>query len=140
MTELPTIRALADLVDLVTERPVYLRYSDGPDTDDGPSLDYESGVELPGLSVTTLAPEPWWTRSAEDWIARRLCKYAELGSESGRFAWILCGREVGRGPDHEPVVTDITPVAVIDEKVIDEAKRVYRRRFEVAQDSRCHQM
>jgi hypothetical protein len=49
------------LVEFVEACPdtVYLRYSHGPDADsDGaPSRDYESGVQLPGLSVTTLTPE-----------------------------------------------------------------------------------
>ena len=95
------IRDFDELVALVreTEPPLYLRYSKGPEHDAsaGPSRDYEADVELPGLSVTNLSPEPWWTRPVEDWVARRICKYLELGQEEDRFAWLLTGAERGRG-------------------------------------------
>jgi hypothetical protein len=135
-SELPVIADLEELTEFVTRQQVFLRYSEHASTEDGPSLDYESGVELPGLSVTTLAPEPWWPRSSREWVARRLCKYAELGSESGRRAWLLRGREVARGPDHEPVIADVTPIAIIDDRVIDHARQIYRDRFDTGRDSR----
>ena len=76
------------LVGVVEARPdtVYLRYSHGPDADVSgrPSRDHESGVQLPGLAVTILTPEPWWGRPTADWIARRVCKYAELGEHDDR--------------------------------------------------------
>ncbi|NKY87379.1 DUF6098 family protein [Nocardia veterana] len=133
----PTVRTLDELTELVLSRPVYLRFSTGPAADaEGPSLDYESGVALPGLSVTTPAPEPWWPGPAREWVARRLCKYAELGAVDGRFPWLLTGTEVGRGPDHEPIVTQVEPVAIVGEEVLAEAQRVYRERFVVGRDSR----
>jgi low affinity Fe/Cu permease len=79
---MPVVDHFDELSRLVDRGDVlYLRYSKGPaaDAQDGPSRDYESGVDLPGLSVTTLSPEPWWNRPASDWVARRVCKYAELG-------------------------------------------------------------
>ncbi|MFF0492715.1 DUF6098 family protein [Nocardia sp. NPDC003482] len=138
MSELPVVETLDELTDLITHNPLYLRYSHGPEADAeaGPSRDYEAEVTLPGLSVTTLVPEPWWPRPAREWVARRLCKYSELGAERGRFAWLLTGHEVGRGPDHEPVVTAITPVARISDTVIDEAQKLYHDRFQVGRDSR----
>lgn len=41
-----------------------LRYFKGlrADARGGPSRDYEARVDLPGLSATTVEPEPWWPR------------------------------------------------------------------------------
>jgi len=88
MDGLRVIDDWGELVDLVEERPdLMLRFSNGPDADrrDEHSRDYEAGVDLPGLSVTPIGPEPWWTRSTADWVARRLCQYADLGEEEERF-------------------------------------------------------
>ena len=83
MTDLAVLSSLADVVEVVRAHgTVYLRYSEGPEEDLGhrSSRDYEAGVDLPGLSVTVASPEPWWPRPVEDWVARRLCKYADLGT------------------------------------------------------------
>jgi hypothetical protein len=136
---LRTVDDLDELVRLVQELPdLFVRYSKGPSHDArrGYSRDYESGVDMPGLSVTTIAPEPWWTRPAEDWVARRLCKYEELGDEQDRFPWLLTGQVVGYGPDHEPLIVDVRPVARVGREVLERARRLYEERFEVAQDSR----
>lgn len=137
--DLPVVDDFDELVELVRRRPgLYLRYSKGPETDlaEGPSRDYEASVGLPGLSVTTIDPEPWWTRSAADWVARRLCKYAELGEEQDRFAWLMAGHQTGLGPDHEPVVVDAEPVVRIGRGALEQAARRYHDRFDVGQDSR----
>lgn len=138
-SQLPVIDDLAELTDLVTRRrDLFLRYSKGPAADaaSGPSRDYESGLRMPGLSVTTMTPEPWWTRPAADWVARRICKYAELGAERDRYPWLLTGRVVGWGPDHEPLVADVAAVARIGPHALEAAMRRYRERFDVGQDSR----
>ena len=70
-----------------------------------------------------------------DWLARQVCKYAQLGEGDGRYAWILTGREVGRGPDHEPLVAGPHPVAVLSEDLVDQARGHYHERFEVGRDS-----
>ncbi|MFD6096903.1 DUF6098 family protein [Nocardiopsis flavescens] len=130
---LPVVRDLRALAVLVADpRPLHLRYSDGPDQDAAAvSRDYESGLELPGLSVTPLTPEPWWTRPVEDWLARQVRKYAPLAEEdSGRFGWVLRGRTVARGPDHEPLLDRVEPVAGLSDAVMDEALERYRLRFE----------
>ena len=136
---LHVIRDLDELVHLIraTDAPVHLRYSKGPDHDksSGPSRDYEADVELPGLSVTTISPEAWWSRPVEDWIARRICKYLELGEETDRYPWVLTGTETGRGPDHEPVVQVAEVLGRLDDAVVDEARRVYHERFDVGDDS-----
>jgi hypothetical protein len=127
------------LVRTVEDHPstVYLRYSHGPgpDTDGTASRDYESGAQLPGLSVTVLTPEPWWDRPVADWIARRVCKYAEHGTD-GRRPWILVGEVVGRGPDHEPLLGEFEPLAWLDTAVVEQALDHYRTRFDVGRRSR----
>jgi threonine/homoserine efflux transporter RhtA len=137
--DLRTVDDFDELVRLVTEREhLYVRYSQGPAHDgDGPSHDYEAGVDMPGLSVTPIAPEPWWPRPAEEWVARRLCKYEELGEEHGRFPWLLHGHVAGYGPDHEPLVVDVEPVARVGSRAVNRARQLYEERFEVAQDSRA---
>jgi hypothetical protein len=130
MHELRSLGELADLVARVGEP--YVRFSEGPEADARESsVDHESGLELPGLSVNPLRPEPWWTRPTRDWLARQLCQYAHLRDEDGdRHAWVLTGRVVGRGPDCEPLIADAEPIARIADAVIDEAGRVYSERFD----------
>jgi hypothetical protein len=137
--ELAVAEDLAAVVQLVLCVPdLYVRYSQGPDKDlhHPRSKDYEAHVELPGLSVAAIAPEPWWQRPVEDWVARRICSYEHLGEEEGRFAYLLTGRLVGRGPDHEPLVVHVQPIARIGDRAAAEAKQLYRERFDVGQDSR----
>jgi low affinity Fe/Cu permease len=132
------LRTLADLTELVSGRPgLYIRYSEGPEADrDRPSRDYESGQALPGLSVTPLDAQAWWTRPLADWLARQVCKYVELAEhDQRRYPWVLSGREIGRGPDHEPLVVDFSAVAVLDDQVVEEASRRYQERFDVGRTS-----
>jgi hypothetical protein len=137
--DLPLADDLAEVVQLVQQNGgLYLRYSKGPgaDAEQPFSHDYEAGVDLPGLSVTTIQPEYWWPRPTQDWVARRICKYADLGEEEDRFPWLLRGRVVGYGPDHEPLVRDVEPVARISDRALHQAKACYEERFEVGRDSR----
>ena len=137
--QVPVVRRLDELAELVTRGPQpYLRYSHGPEADARESSrDYESGLELPGLSVVPLVPPRWWHRPARDWVARQICKYAQLAEgDDGRRAWLLTGQVVDSGPDHEPLVASPRPVAFLDEEVLREARRVYHERFEVGADSR----
>ena len=127
-----------ELVDLVKRSDqLFIRYSEGPEADErGSSRDYEADVDLPGWSVTTLTPEPWWPRPVADWVARRVCKYAELAdAQPDRRPWVLAGRVVGNGPDHEPLVVDVQPVGWLSPAVLDKAKQVYNERFDVGRDS-----
>ncbi|WP_280468997.1 DUF6098 family protein [Nocardia cyriacigeorgica] len=136
--DLPRLQDLDQLTEFILGHDrIYLRYSEGPRADrrSGPSRDFEAGVDLPGLSVTTVVPENWWPRPAREWVARRLCKYAEVGEPGGRYPWLLTGTVVGRGPDHEPILVRARPLARIDETVVDEAKAVYAERFDVGRDS-----
>jgi hypothetical protein len=58
------------------------------------------------------------------WVARRLYDYAHLPHDKGPGVrpWVLTGKEIARGPDNEPLVTDVRPLGWIDLQVIDEAK------------------
>jgi hypothetical protein len=136
----PTLSSFAALCRLVEQSPagtLYVRYSEGPEADRAErSRDYESGLPLPGLSANSLTPEPWWTRPPEDWVARRLASYAHLGPSEGRRAWVLAGRVAGRGPDNEPLLTDVEPVALLTDGVVAEACTRYRAVLDAGNDSR----
>ena len=126
---MPTIHSVEELAELVGDRnDLYLRWSSGPDADaDGRSRDALTGVELLGLSVNALTVEPWWGgRSRQVWAARRLYDYDHLGRRRDRNAkpWILTGRPCGRGPDNEPLLSDVQPVAWIGPAVAREARRI----------------
>jgi hypothetical protein len=135
----PVMRRLDELAERAIRGPqVYLRYSRGPEADaQESSRDYESGLELPGLSVVPLAPPRWWRRPARDWVARQVCKYAQLAEgDDDRRAWVLTGQVVDAGPDHEPLVASPRLLAFLSEDVLREARRLYHERFDVGADSR----
>ncbi|KUN28823.1 hypothetical protein AQJ23_07825 [Streptomyces antibioticus] len=127
---LPVLRSLTELAELVErDERLFVRWSRGPEADlreAAASTDDLTGVSMPGLSANPLDVEPWWQdRSTELWVARRLHDYSHLPREKGPGVrpWILVGREVGRGPDNEPLVRDVEPVGWIDEDVIAQAER-----------------
>lgn len=134
-TTLPDVGSLDELAALAVSRaPLYVRFSAGPDADAAEtSRDHESGCRLPGLSVNPLRPEPWFDRPVLHWVARQLVQYSHL-DEPGRFAWVLAGREVGRGPDCEPLLDDVDPVVRVPAAVVDEARTVYERVFAAGDD------
>lgn len=137
--KLPTIHSLDELASFVEEHPdACIRYSKGPGDDAGEeSIDYESGLKLPGLSVNPLRPESWWTRDRRDWLARQICHYASLGDEPGRHAWLIEGDIVGYGPDREPLLEPWRAIALLDDDVRDEARARYGERFDTGRDSRA---
>jgi hypothetical protein len=130
MPQLPSIASLEDLARAVVERQrvgttVYVRFSHGPEDDaEHSSVDHASGLELPGLSVNPLTPPAWWRdHPVQDWVARQLCAYVHLGEQGdGRYPWVLEGREVGRGPDNEPLVVDVAPLGQVSDATVTEAK------------------
>jgi hypothetical protein len=127
------LQSLDQLVELVrTEPGLHVRYSEGFEADrQRGSMDTESGLELPGLSVNPLGAEPWWTRPLEDWLARQLCQYKHLREQNpDRYPWVLTGTTVARGPDCEPLLIGVQPVARISDELLDEAEARYRRNFE----------
>lgn len=137
--QVKTVESFDDLCALVAARPnVFVRYSRGPDIDGGSvSIDYESGLTLPGLSANPLHPEAWWTRPVDDWVARQVCRYVHLRDETAdhQVGWVLTGTLVGRGPGNEPLLDAIAPVAVLADAVVDQAKRHYGAHFDVGRTS-----
>ncbi|WP_309065703.1 DUF6098 family protein [Microbacterium sp.] len=132
MSDLPLMKSLDQLAALVrAESGLHVRYSEGPEHDaTESSIDTESGLELPGLSVNPLDPEPWWTRPLEDWLARQLCQYRHLAEKNpDRYAWVLRGTLAGRGPDCEPLLSDVEAVADLSEVLLEEAQERYLRNF-----------
>ncbi|KAA1424297.1 DUF6098 family protein [Nocardioides antri] len=137
--DLPLLDDLAAVTALVQEHDeLFVRYSEGPahDSERGGSRDDEAGIDLPGLVVTTIIPEDWWSGSLEDWVARRICKYQDLGEAEGRYPWLLTGSQVGWGPDHEPLVKLGEAVGRIGPEALREAKQRYHESFDVGNDSR----
>jgi hypothetical protein len=133
-----TMEDLEELTELACgTTAIYLRYSLGPDQDAATvSRDYEADVDLPGLPCTLLTPERWWPREPEDWIARRVCKYLHLAAgDQRRRPWILTGDVAGYGPDQEPLLTSVHPLAWLSGDLVGEARRRYHQRFDVGQTS-----
>jgi hypothetical protein len=127
---LPRLESLSEAADLVQLLgPVYVRFSAGPEADRSTiSRDHESGCLMPGLSVNPMTPEPWWTRPVEHWVARQLSQYAHLMVQD-RFPWLLTGEVSGRGPDCEPLLVAVTPVASLAPSVVDQAVSLYKEVF-----------
>ncbi|WP_285494050.1 DUF6098 family protein [Actinomadura sp. NBRC 104425] len=126
---MPAVTSLDELAELVAKDDrLFVRWSRGPETDaGGSSRDELTGVKMPGLSANPLAVEQWWApRPLVVWVARRLYDYSHLRHEKGHGVrpWVLVGEELGRGPDNEPLVRCVRPVAWIDESVLRDAERV----------------
>ncbi|HEX6445274.1 MAG TPA: DUF6098 family protein [Streptosporangiales bacterium] len=130
--EAPRLDRLVQLVELLDEyEQLYVRFGDHPSSETGGSIDYESGLRMPGQSVNRLRPPTWWTRPPEDWLARQICQYAHLLERSPRHqGWIVRGTEVGHGPDDEPLLDDVEVVGRIGRALLDEAQLTYQRRFD----------
>ncbi|MDQ0847999.1 MULTISPECIES: DUF6098 family protein [unclassified Streptomyces] len=122
-----TLNSLEELTGLVTSRHgLYVRWSRGPEQDlrGVSSTDDLTGVKLPGLSATPLDIEDWWgKRPVHVWVARRLYDYCHLPrvKDPRTRPWVLHGAERARGPDNEPLVTEVEPIGWIADHVIDEA-------------------
>jgi len=127
--DLPVLHDLLELADLVGDRDdLYVRWSRGPAADrSGTSVDELTGLELPGLSASALGVEPWWgSRDRATWMARRIYDYEHLRVRRHGLIrpWVLQGRMCARGPDNEPLVEDVVPVAWLSEALVAEARRI----------------
>ncbi|QBE48224.1 DUF6098 family protein [Leucobacter triazinivorans] len=129
--ELQPLATLDQLEGTLRRYPaLHLRTSDGPVADAlHPPVDPETGLGLPGLPGRPLAPEDWWYRPVADWIARQLRRARPTPRDPVRFAWVLTGSVTARGPEGEPLLADVVPVARLSEAVLDEAEERYRNRF-----------
>jgi hypothetical protein len=131
MHTLTRLDELVDLLDLGI--PVYLRYSPGPEADAAhPSVDHESGLPMPGHSANPIRPPGWWTLPIVDWLARAVCQYQRKLDEGAR-PWVLTGEVVDFGPDNEPLLVDVRPIAWLSPELVAEAERRYRQRMNVGQ-------
>jgi len=132
--ELPTLERLDELTRLIDGGlSVYLRYSPGPVADAShPSTDHESGLVMPGLSVNPLAPPRWWSLPVADWVARRVCQYLRELAEGAR-PWVLTGRVIDFGPDNEPLLDEVRPIAWLSRSLVREAHQRYQERLDAGQ-------
>lgn len=125
--DLPHLDSVAEVTDFVEEcaAPVYVRFSENPARDlQEPSADHASGLTLPGLAVNAMDPPRWWLgHPVEEWVTRQICTYVHLQDhDERRICWLLTGTIVDRGPDNEPLLRDVRPLAVVTEAAVREAK------------------
>lgn len=127
MHQLDRLDELVELMELGV--PLYLRYSPGPEADAGhPSVDHESGLPMPGHSVNPLRVPGWWTLPVEDWLARRVCQYLREVHEGAR-PWVLTGQVADFGPDNEPLLVHVRPIAWLSGELVREAHNRYVSRL-----------
>jgi hypothetical protein len=124
---LPQLDSVAEVADFVGECdvPVYVRFSEDPACDvHEPSTDRASGLTLPGLAVNAMDPPRWWRdHPVEEWVVRQICTYVHLQDhDDRRICWLMTGTVVDRGPDNEPLLQDVRPLAVVTETAVREAK------------------
>lgn len=129
--ELPVLQRLDELTVLIDSGlTIYLRYSTGPAADSShSSTDHESGLVMPGLSANPLTPPGWWSLPSADWLARRICQYLRELTEGAR-PWVLTGRVIDFGPDNEPLVDDVRPIAWLSGSLLREAHQRYQERLD----------
>jgi Family of unknown function (DUF6098) len=126
-----TLGRLDDLVELLgLGIPLYLRYSPGPEADAAhPSVDHESGLPMPGHSANPLNPPGWWTRPVTDWLARRVCQYRHQAHDTAR-PWVLTGEIIDVGPDNEPLLVAVQPIAWLSADLVAEAHQRYHEHMD----------
>lgn len=126
-SDLECIDSLDELARLAgSASDLFVRWSSSPAQDQATGLSFDelTGVELPGLSVNSLAVETWWEdRPFKLWLARRLYDYRHLrGMRAADVRpWVLEGDIVGRGPDNEPLVRCRKAIAWLGSRTIAEA-------------------
>ena len=65
-----------------------------------------------------------------------MCKYLELAEDDpDRRPWLLTGTVAGYGPDHEPLVADVHPVAWVGDHAVQQARERYHSTFHVGRSS-----
>ena len=128
---MPTLGRLDELTQLAEHGvELYLRYSPGPVADaQHASTDHESGLVMPGLSANPLRVPAWWSLPPEDWLARRICQYLRELREGAR-PWVLTGKVVDFGPDNEPLLDDVEPIAWLSGELVRHAHQRYRDRLD----------
>jgi Family of unknown function (DUF6098) len=137
VTEPAEIRTLEQLVGLLEQdlRDLYVRFA--PDGEVAtPSVDHESGLTLPGAAVNPLRPPEWWVdRPIEQWLARQIGTYSHLqDADPHRVCWIVQGDIADRGPDNEPLLAGVQPVAVVAAELVDACRRATGEDNEASDD------
>lgn len=120
--DVPMLDSLVDLERMVKQSAdLYVRYAEGWDADrERGSKDHESGIEMLALSVNPLSPELCWTRPLTDWLARQLCQFKHLfGENPKRKGWIAHGNNAGRGPDCDPLFTQVESAAKLSDALLE---------------------
>jgi hypothetical protein len=122
MPSRPTITTRSELVALVESSgaDLYVRFArDGEVAE--PSVDHESGLTLPGVAVNPLRAPRWWKdHTTEEWVARQIGTYSHLQQgEPERTCWIVRGEVIDRGPDNEPLLTDVEVVASVTAELVE---------------------
>jgi hypothetical protein len=120
-------RSLDDVTAFVAEcqHELYVRFGGDPKEDAARgSIDYESGLQLPGLSVNPLHPPSWWrNRPLRDWVRRQACAYHHLKQQHpDRRCWIVGGAVVERGPDNEPLLDDVEVFGAVADDALEECR------------------
>jgi hypothetical protein len=131
MADTAPLEVLDDLEQVVamverSDVPLFVRFSKPPPEGlEEPSVDGETGLELPGLSVNPLDPPSWWRGNGlAEWIARRICSYAHLQADDpARVCLLLSGSVVERGPDNEPLLAGAEAVAIVSGAAVDECRK-----------------
>jgi hypothetical protein len=120
------VMTVAGIVELQRRHgALHVRFSAGPDDDARTGGRHpESGYTLPGLPAWPLQAEPWWPAGQAVWIARQLVQNS-YQLTAGTRAWLLVGDVVGRGPDCEPLLAHVQPVASVAGYAIQEAQGIY---------------
>jgi hypothetical protein len=65
-------------------------------------------------------------------VSYRVNEYCGMSGSAGCWGAPLCGE----GPGREPLICDWEPVAILSEELLDEARSLYRQRFDTGRDSR----
>ena len=116
-----TVTTLGQLADVVERSPddLYVRFAREGEVD-SPSVDHQSGLTLPGVAVNPLRPPAWWTgHSTAEWVARQIGTYSHLQDEDpDRMGWIVHGDVVDRGPDNEPLLTNVEVIGLVASELI----------------------
>ncbi len=117
LREVTSVDGLVAMVEQHPE-PLYVRFSSGLNRDG--SVDHESGLPLPGVSVNPLRPPAWWKGPpVADWVTRQVRAYQHLmEDDDDRRCWIVTGTVADRGPDNEPLLADVQGLAVLSEALV----------------------
>jgi hypothetical protein len=115
------VTSVEELAELVERSPVtlYVRFSSG--LGDDRSIDHQSGLTLPGVSVNPLQPPTWWQGPPlSEWVTRQVRAYHHLRKrDDDRRCWVVTGTVVDRGPDNEPLLADVKGVGVLSNDLVD---------------------